>query len=364
MSKSPPGPRIKALQRKLKEWDLDALFIHDPVNIRYLCGFEGSYGLLMVDRRSARFVTDGRYAEIAESAVTGAKVHVQPLTQVSEWFSGFFKQRGYGRLGFEGSLTVDSHENLKRWLRAAKTKTKKADGLVEDIRLCKDESEIRTIARAARIADRMMQAAFDALKPGMTELELSKLIRRSSEDLGASGESFDNIVAGGPNSSRPHHHPAKRRIRFGDMVTFDLGCIVDGYCSDLTRNPVVGKVSKKFDAVYAICLEAQQAAVKACVAGVKCSDVDAVARDIIASSGYGDDFVHGLGHGVGMEIHESPRLNKTSSHVLRPGMVVTVEPGIYIPGFGGVRIEDLLVITDGKPRILSKSPKTLTVLPA
>ncbi len=356
--------RIAALRRKLKERDLDALLVHDPVNVRYLCGFGGTYGLLVVDRRGAHFFTDGRYAEIAASVVSGAKIHVQPLAEIDGWFADFFRDRGYGTLGFDGSLTVDALDSLKKRLRTAKTKTAKASGLVEEIRIRKDESEIRAIAKAARAADRMMQAAFDALKPGVRELDVARVVRRAAEDLGASGESFESIVASGPNSSRPHHRPSARRVGSGDMVTVDLGCVVGGYCSDLTRNPVLGKVSRRFEEIYAVCLEAQQAAVKACRSGAKCSDVDGVAREIIATAGYGEYFMHGLGHGVGLEIHEAPRLNRTSGATLQPGMVVTVEPGIYVPGFGGVRIEDLLVVAEGAPRVLSKSPKALTVLPA
>lgn len=357
--------RMKKLRAALADAGVDALVVQDLVNVRWLCGFKGSYGTLVVDRAGAWFLTDGRYAEIATGMVAGAKILIQPLSDVDRWFAAFFKERGYGTLAFEGSLTLDEHDTLRKRTKPAKTKLVKDEaGMVRELRLVKDDAEIALLAKAEKLADRMMLAAWEIAKPGVSELEISKFIRRAAEDFGAQGESFANIVASGPNASRPHHSPSARRVKKGDMVTLDLGCIVEGYCSDLTRTPVVGKVSREFEKIYAACLEAQEASLKACVAGAACKDVDAIARDIIAARGYGEYFNHGLGHGVGLQIHEAPRLNKVSKYVLRPGMIVTVEPGIYVPGLGGVRIEDLVVITDGRPRVLSKSPKGLTVLPA
>jgi len=357
--------RQKKLRAALGAAGCDALVVHDLVNARYLCGFKGSYGILVVDREKSWFLTDGRYAEIAAGMVFGAEIRIQPLEKVDAWFAAFFKERAYRTLAFEGSLTLDEFDTLRKRTRPAKTKLVKDEtGLVRELRIVKDAEEIALLAKAEKLADRMMLAAWDILKPGVTELEISKFVRRAAEDLGSEGESFSNIVASGPNASRPHHSPSGRRIRKGDMVTIDLGCVVGGYCADLTRTPTVGKPSREFEKMYAACLEAQETALKACVAGAACKAVDAIARDIIASHGYGDYFNHGLGHGVGIQIHEAPRLNKVSTYTLRPGMVVTVEPGIYVPGVGGLRIEDLVVVTDGKPRVLSKSPKALTVLPA
>ncbi|MDK2973260.1 MAG: Xaa-Pro aminopeptidase [Candidatus Sumerlaeota bacterium] len=363
MTNHPHAERLKALQAALASQQLDALLVTNLTNIRYLCGFDGSYGVLIVDRSGAFFITDGRYAEVAEHLVTCAKIDIQPLARTDEWYREFFRQRGYDRLGFEGSMSVDAFENLKGQVRPARSKLARTGGIVEQLREIKDPGEIKIIAKAAKTADRMMEAACEHLKPGVTELDLSRLIRRSSEEFGGEGESFANIVAGGPNGSRPHHHPGRRRLRAGDAVTIDLGAVVEGYCSDMTRNPVVGRVSRRFEEIYAVCLEAQEAALKAVRPGTPCQEVDAIAREIIASRGFGDFFNHGLGHGVGLQIHEGPRLNKTSTAVLKPGHVVTVEPGIYIPGVAGVRIEDLVVVTEGKPRILSRATKSLTILP-
>lgn len=361
---APHAARRRMLRAPLSALSLDALIVTDLVNVRYLCGFSGSYGVLVADERSAHLITDGRYAEVAGEMAQGVRVHVQPLAGIDEWFRRFFQRGGWGRVGFEDSMSVAQLGLFRRRMRGSGARLVATEGVVEGLREIKEEGEVRLIARAARLADRLMELAWAEARPGVREADLSRMIRRGAEDLGARRESFENIVASGPNSSRPHHQPGGRRLRVGDPVTIDLGVSLDGYCSDLTRNPVLGRVTKGFERLYDVCLDAQQAALKACRAGRRGCEVDAVAREIIASAGYGDYFNHGLGHGVGMRIHEGPRLNKTSETVLRPGHVVTIEPGIYVPGVGGVRIEDLVVVTDGAPRVLSRSPKELTILPA
>jgi len=362
--KTPHEQRLEELKGVVADHDFDALHVSNLTNVRYLTGFKGTFGFLVVDHRDAHFITDGRYAEIAEGVVRGAKIHVLPTNGQREFLVGLFRGLGYKYLGAEGTMTVDDWDTLKDRVRPAGTRLIREAGLVASLRRVKDESEIKIIRKAARIADQMMEAACEALRPGAKESEVDRVIRRTAEDLGATGVSFDPIVASGPNASRPHHRPSSRRLRQGDMVTLDLGAVVDGYCSDLTRNPVIGKVDARFEEIYAVCLEAQEAALKACIAGAKGAEVDGVAREIIATAGYGEYFNHGTGHGVGLEIHEAPRLSPTSSHTLLAGEIVTVEPGIYIPGYGGVRIEDLVLVTDGKPKVLSKSPKHLRVVPA
>ncbi|MCB2156977.1 Xaa-Pro peptidase family protein [bacterium] len=361
-AKAKRNTRIPALKKLLKANEIEALYIRDLINIRYLTGFEGTYAILVVDQRKATLITDSRYGEIAQGMVTGAKVVIQPMVKIKEFFVNFFKKAGYKTIGFEGSLCVDEFDALKGHVRPSKAKLVKTCGLVQSLRAIKDEGELKLIGRAAKIADLMMARAYEMLKVGVKEVDLSREIRFGSELLGGSGESFANIVASGPNASRPHHHPLGRRFKKGDMITIDLGAIYGGYCSDMTRTPVLGKVDKKFEEIYNVCLHAQKESLKACVAGKTGGEVDAIARDIIASAGYGKYFAHGLGHSVGLEIHENPRLRTGSEEVLQPGHVVTVEPGIYIPGFGGVRIEDLVVVTKGKPKVLSRTPKELQVL--
>lgn len=355
--------RIAAVSAELKKRDLDALIVTDLVNIHYLTGFRGSAALLVVDRSGAHFITDNRYTEIAEKAVVGARVLSTPMTKIDEWHKEFFKKQGYAKAAFEGSVAFSRLATIKKWVAPAKTKLAEHGDIVTGLRAIKNDAEVRIMAKAARIADAMMEAAMDAARVGVSELEISKTIRRAAEDLGAEGESFSNIVASGPNASRPHHSPSSRKLRAGDMVTIDLGARVEGYCSDLTRNPVIGRVPKRFAAIYDACLAAQQAGVAAIKPGVKCVDVDAIVREIIERSCFGEHFIHGTGHAVGLQIHEDPRLNKTSKATLMAGHVVTVEPGIYIPGFGGVRIEDLVLVTPKGHRVLSASPRELRVLP-
>ncbi len=355
--------RLNALSQKLKDLGIDALVVHDLINIRYLCGFKGTYGFLIVDTLGATFITDPRYGEIALGMVEGAQIAIQPMTETEKFFADFFRKAGYAQIAFEGTLSIDGFELLKQRVRPSKAKLVKQSKLVTALRAIKDEDEIKLIAKAARIADKAMAAACDAMKPGVRESDIARVIRHAIEDHGGENQSFPCIVASGPNASRPHHSPSSRKLQKGDMVTVDLGALYGGYCSDMTRTPALGKLHPRFETIYNVCLEAQEAALKACTAGAACKEVDAIARDIIDSHGFGAFFGHGLGHCVGLEIHENPRLNKISPAVLEAGHVVTVEPGIYLPGFGGVRIEDLIVVTKGKPRVLSRSPKALTVLP-
>lgn len=362
--KTPEELRLKALRQAMKAHDLDAFVVRNLTNVRYLCGFVGSFGMLVVDERGATFFTDSRYAEMAEGMVSGARIKALGATRMEDDLKAFFKKKGFKRAGFEGSQPYSSYNHLKKLVAGAKSKLVETEATILELRRIKDDTEIRTIRKAAKVADAMMARAFELTAVGVPESEISQQIRFGSEQLGGAGESFDNIVASGPNASRPHHHPTNRKLRAGDMITYDLGAIVDGYCSDLTRTPILGDVDPQFEEIYTVCLEAQEAAVAACTAGITGKELDAVAREIIKSAGYGKYFGHGLGHGVGLEIHEAPRLSPTSAHTLRPGDVVTIEPGIYIPGFGGVRIEDLLVVTDGKPKVLSRTPKGLTIIPA
>ncbi|MEQ8821077.1 MAG: Xaa-Pro peptidase family protein [Sumerlaeia bacterium] len=359
--------RLERLRERIRAAEVDALLIQNLVNINYLTGFAGSHGLLIVDGEAARLVTDGRYWEIAEGLLaesgSSARIVAEPKGGKDEFFKDLFKDLGYGKLGFEGSLSVDAFDKLKERTTGAKTKLAKVSGQVEELRQVKDAGEIKAIRKAAKVADQMMEVAFQNIRSGVREWEVSLAIRRAAEDLGVRGESFTNIVASGPNASRPHHSPGKRKMKKGDMVTVDLGAVVDGYCSDLTRNPVIGKASRDYEKMYAACLDANEAVIKACRAGAICRELDAMAREIVKSHGF-PDFNHGLGHAVGMEIHESPRFSADTNEDVKlvPGNVMTIEPGIYVPGFGGVRIEDLVVVEEGGCRVLSKSPKELRVL--
>lgn len=363
MISHPYKQRRQQLQEALKSADADAFVVHDLVNIRYLTGFVGSYAVLVVDQGGAELLTDGRYTEIAESMVQGLPVLTQPMSGIDEFFASYFSKKNYATTLFESTLSVSKLDKLKKYLGNGAEGLTANDGMISALRMVKDSGEIELIRRAAVIADKMMATAMLYAAAGVSEASLSRRIRFASEELGGLGESFTNIVASGPNSSRPHHKPSDRVFAAGDFLTVDLGAIYGGYCSDLTRNPVIGHATAQLEKMYAVCLQAQEAGLKACRAGVAGKEVDSITREVIATHGYGDYFVHGTGHGVGLEIHESPRLSQSSKDTLEAGHVVTVEPGIYIPGVGGVRIEDLLVITEGEPLVLSQAPKAFTVLP-
>lgn len=356
--------RITRLRASLEERGLDAMVILDRVNTYYLTGFECTYSILVIDSEQALFVTDSRYGEAAERDLSWLTVRIQPNQRVAGYLADLLGSLGHEKVGYEGRITVDQLDNLSKWFPVG-VRLENAGALVTALRSVKGAEEIECIRRAVDLADRMMALAQERARPGVTERELSRLIRFSSEELGGSGESFPNIVASGPNSSVPHHHPGARTLAAGDALTLDMGAIVEGYCSDLTRNPFIGSVSPELEKVYATVLRANEAAISAIRPGMTGPEVDAIARDVIDSAGYGAYFGHGLGHGVGLEIHEAPRLSPSAdSHRLEAGNIVTIEPGIYVPGLGGVRIEDYVLLTEGGAEVLSKAPRDLCVLPA
>lgn len=359
----PQQERINRLRALIDGHGLDAMVILDRVNTRYFTGFECTHSILVIDGEKALFVTDSRYGEAAERELAWLTVRIQPSRDIDRFLTGLFTSLGLTRVGFEGGITVDQFDDLRKWFGGADLE--KAGKLVTTLRAVKTAEEIATIRRSVGLADRMMELAQEHARPGTTERELSRRIRFAAEELGGSGESFPNIVASGPNTSRPHHHPGDRALCRGDVLTIDLGGIVDGYCSDLTRSPFLGSVDAELEKIHATVLRANEAAIAAIRPGMTGAEVDAVAREVIDSAGYGQYFGHGLGHGVGLEIHEAPRLSPSAdSTPLEPGNVVTIEPGIYVPGLGGVRIEDYVLLTTGGADVLSRSPKDLRVLPA
>ncbi len=356
--------RIKRLRKKLKEQDLDAFAVLDRTNTFYFTGFRCTYSVLVVDSGRARFITDSRYAEAAEKALGKPfEVIVQPGREVETFLKSLFKKSGYGRIGFEGSITVDQLERLRRLARGSRLVN--AGDIPAALRSVKDEDELKHIRGAVRLSEKMMALALEQARPGLREDLLSRKIRFAAEELGGEGESFPNIVASGPNSSRPHHQPSARRLRKGEPLKVDLGGVYKGYCSDITRTPVLGgSAPAGFEEIYEVCLQANQAAVKGLRPGMTGAEVDAIAREVIAEAGYGEYFGHGLGHGVGLEIHEAPTLGpRATKQRLEAGNVVTIEPGIYIPGRYGVRIEDYCVVTEEGAKVLSRFPRKLQVIP-
>jgi Xaa-Pro aminopeptidase len=347
------GERLAAM---LAERELDLILVTDLTNVRYLTGFTGTNGACICGPDIRCFLTDFRYTERAAAEVDGWET----ITVADDWLGGIAAQLS-GSFGFEDShLSVRLLERLRGKL-AEGVEPAAAGGAVEKLRRVKDEEELAAIAAAAELADEVWRWSVDRGLGGRTEREVARAAEARIRELGAD-PSFPAIVAAGPNGALPHAEPGERRIEAGDLVVFDMGAKLDGYCSDGTRSFAVGEPGERGREVYETVRGAQQAALDAVAAGVGGEALDAVAREAIAAAGYGERFGHGLGHGVGLEVHEAPRLSPRSEDVLAAGEVVTVEPGVYLPGELGVRIEDLVVVEEQGCRNLSGLPKDLQLV--
>jgi Xaa-Pro aminopeptidase len=339
--------RIERLRPKLAE----PLLVSDPANIRYLSGFVSSNAALLVEPDRVQLFTDYRYGESAR-ATEGAEF-VEAKRDLYQTLAELLS----GRIGFEGtSLTYERYARL----HAGGVDPVARYGLVEELRVIKDEDELHSIRRAAQIADIAFERFVDEGDfVGRTEAELAWLMEQFLHDAGADGVSFSVLVASGPNAAKPHTVPGERRLEPGETVIVDWGCMVDGYASDCTRTLATGPLPDELKRAYEVCLDAQLAGLDAVRPGASGKGVDAEARDRIEAAGFGEAFGHGLGHGVGLLVHEDPRLAQESRSTLAVGNVVTVEPGIYLSGLGGIRIEDLVVVQDGEPEILTTFTKDL-----
>ena len=333
------------------------MLVTGEANRRYLSGFTGTAATLLISGQDRRLVTDSRYTVQAQQQAAGYDVieNVDTLGVVAAWVG----ERGIAQLGVESEHTsLKQHRELVDRLatesRAAEVKP--LDGQVESQRIVKDEAELALLREAVRLADDVMTAAGETVAAGMTErdlsLELERLIREAGD-----GPSFPTIVAGGPNAAMAHHSPGERPIGAGEPVIVDLGVRLDGYCSDITRTFTAGDSDGQFDEIYGIVLEAQAAAEAGTRAGMTGREADALAREVISEAGFGGNFGHGTGHGVGLEIHEAPTLSSRGANVLAAGAVVSVEPGIYLPGWGGIRIEDLVVVEAAGVDVLTQARK-------
>ena len=344
------------LEQQLAERELDRMLVLDLLNIRYLTGFTGTNGACVCGPGVRLFFTDFRYTERAEAEVEGWEIH----TIANDWLGGIAEHL-QGRVGFEDDhMSVRLLEKLKEKL-ADGVEAVPAGGRVEELRRVKDEGELALIEEAAKLADEALRWSTEQGLTGKTERAVARAFEAKIRELGGD-PSFPAIVAAGPNGALPHAEPGEREIGKGELVVFDMGAAIDGYCSDGTRTFATGDPGEEAIEVYEVVREAQQASLEAIRAGVKGEDVDQVARKVIDDAGHGDRFGHGLGHGVGLELHEAPRLSLRSDDVLAPGEVVTVEPGIYLPGKLGVRIEDLVVVTEDGLRNLSSLPKELQIV--
>ncbi|PRY28679.1 M24 family metallopeptidase [Umezawaea tangerina] len=358
------APRRAALRAKLREQDLDALLVTDLLNVRYLTGFTGSNAALLVSAGSEEesvFCTDGRYLTQSQAQVPDLeRVVDRPCDLVLAARAG---RDGVRRLGFEsGHVTVDGLDGIGR--AAAGVELARAPGLVEELRVVKDDAEVEALRMACAAADRALVDLIEhgGLRAGRTEREIGRELENRMLDHGADGPSFETIVAVGANSAIPHHSPTDAVAKPGDFVKLDFGALVDGYHSDMTRTLVLGRAADWQRDLYELVARSQAAGREALGPGVDVRAVDAASRRVIEDAGHGERFLHGLGHGVGLQIHEAPALSKSGEGTLSAGMAVTVEPGVYLSGKGGVRIEDTLVVRGNAPELLTLTTKELVVV--
>jgi Xaa-Pro aminopeptidase len=347
--------RLQRVRGRLDELGAATFLVTSPVNVAYVTGFESTNAALLVTRERAVLLTDGRYVAAARSLV-GLEV-VQAERELPAYFGRRLAELAEPPVAFESShLTYAAYEAIA----ASGVELRPVAGLVEGVRAVKDDREVGAIVAAARVTN----AAYDRLAAhavvGSTEAEVAWWLEQVLHEEGADALAFPTIVASGPNAALPHHHPGSRRIEPGETLVVDMGARLDGYCSDCTRTFATGPLPGPVERAYEQCREAQAEALAAVRAGAAARDVDAIARRRIADAGH--EVLHGLGHGVGLQVHELPRLADTSDAVLAAGNVVTVEPGVYVPGLGGVRIEDLVVVTDGEPEVLTRFSRELVTL--
>ena len=359
--------RLPRLRHRLEAARCEALLVTRLVNIRYLTGFSGSAALLLVLPDEAVFVTDGRYREQSAAQLEAAGVPARICASSPEGGRAAQRDalsaaaRGVRRIGLEASGVswADQRAYAAEWFPGAQLVP--TEGLVEGLRRVKDDGELARIASAGAIADAAFGAIMPMLAEPITERDLALALDVGMRRRGAEGSAFETIVASGPNGARPHARPSDRSVRKGELVVLDFGAVVDGYCSDMTRTVCVGEpTSPVARRMVEVVMASQQAGVAAVASGVAGSAVDAACRRVITAAGWADAFVHGTGHGVGLEIHEDPRVSATSTDTLAVGHVVTVEPGVYLSEHGGARIEDTVVVTEEGCRPLTRAPKELT----
>lgn len=354
--------RLGRLRRELAAAGAQALVVDSPFNRRYLSGFTGSDGLLWVTPADAALVVDFRYWEQArQQAPAWRLVRQDPGSRPEEALIRLCRSAGIAKLGVEGShLPV---QRYFEWRQSLGVELLALAPLVERLRAVKDAAEVAAVRQAAQLADAALAAVLPAVRPGAAEDDLALRFEFEARRRGAEGLSFPTIVASGPRGSLPHATPTGRRLQSGDLVTWDYGVRLEGYCSDATRTYALGEPGGEARAVHDLVLAALGAGLAAIRPGVRCADVDAAARAVIEAAGRGDQFGHGTGHGVGLEVHEAPRLSRQAGDsVLEAGMLVTVEPGVYVAGRLGVRVEELAVVRAAGPELLTGAPRELCIL--
>lgn len=351
--------RLQRLRKMLEEKNVDGMLITSSSNLRYMTNFTGTAGAAVISLTDAKFITDFRYTDQASEQVKEFDIVRHRVPMIEEVAKQTEKMK-IQRLGFEQDYVTYSRYHAYK--KALKAELVPVSGLIEQLRMMKDEEEIAMIKQAAEIADAAFEHIVAHIRPGVKELDIANELEFFMRKKGASSSSFDTIVASGFRSCLPHGVASEKRIEAGELVTLDFGAYFRGYCSDITRTVAVGELSDELKRIYTIVKEAQERGVEGIKAGMSGKQADALTRDYISEKGYGEYFGHSTGHGIGLEIHEGPTLSVKSETVLKPGMVVTVEPGIYLPGVGGVRIEDDVLITETGNDVLTKATKELLVV--
>ena len=359
--------RIGKLQASLRRRKLDAILITEPYNRRYLSGYtaadhgiQETSGVLLIPATGIPYLlTDSRFVLQAEEEAQGFTVELYPkglYPRLKQLMPGLDIQR----LGFESHYFLHSSvAKMKKMADAIDVELVPLTGLVEGMRVIKTEDEIRILKKSVLLNERVFLLVYNTIDPGMTEIEIALALELTMRELGAEGPSFDTIVAFGTNAAKPHAVPTERVLKSGDIVLVDMGLVLQGYCSDMTRTFVAGKPDTTYLERLRVVRKAQLAGINAIRAGAVCREVDRAAREVIVNAGYGDFFGHGLGHGVGLAVHEEPRLGPRSRKKLRAGMIVTIEPGIYLPEWGGIRLENMAVVREDGCEVLNEDTSGL-----
>jgi len=353
--------RLRKLRTSIAEKGLDAFLLSQPENLRYLSGFTGSSGWLIISGQNAILATDFRYVEQAKEESPEFEI-IQTKQELRDWLPGLVSDSGWHKLGFEANFI--SYYSFHKLSEAIKTKRVNLElvpttGIVEQLRSIKAPEELEFITKAVALTDAVFEQAKGIIRPGITEKEAAWEIEKLLRQEGSEGIPFEIIVASGPNSALPHARPTEKIICSGEPVLIDMGARISGYCSDFSRTLFLGETDKTFREFYNIVLKAQTAAIEGIESSMDASQADQLARSVVEQADYGDAFGHNLGHGVGLAVHELPTLGPSSSDSLADGMVFTIEPGIYLAGQGGVRIEDMVVLENGKAEVLSKAKRNL-----
>ena len=359
MNDSIYSKRQKDLRMVLDERGLDGMLITNLTNVRYISGFTGSAASCLITPEGQYFVTDGRYIEQSKAQVKGFERFIDMNSHLSQIKDNNLNPNGF-KLAFEGDhMSYALYENMISMF--PNTKWENSSMILEDLAAVKDDHELECIRTAVEVTDKVYEEILPMLRPGFTEKQVANTMVSKYREY-AEGEAYSPIVATGPNGALPHAIPTDREFQNGDFIVIDAAAKYGGYHADMTRTPVVGKATEKHKEVYSIVKEAQQRGCDIAKAGVPCKKVDAATRDYIGEMGYGEYYTHGTGHGLGLEIHTSPRFSPQSKQVLEVNNVMTIEPGIYLAGWGGVRIEDDVIIGEDDCEILNQTTKDLVVL--